>query len=134
LGVKDATCGVVEKFMDEPLKALPPVEIIPPTEADFFDYQAKYGGQSREICPGNFSNTETAEIQRVAAAAQRTLGLRHYSRSDFIIHPTRGIYFLEVNTLPGLTNESLLPKSIRAAGSTLPEFLDHVLTLALEGE
>ncbi|MDP3996783.1 MAG: hypothetical protein Q8P86_03775 [bacterium] len=60
------------------------------------------------------------------------MGLRHYSRSDFIIHPKRGIYFLEANTLPGLTEESLLPKSVVAVGSSLTEFLDHVISLAVK--
>jgi D-alanine-D-alanine ligase len=72
------------------------------------------------------------ELQRLAALAHKALGLRHYSRSDFIVTPKRGIYFLETNTLPGLTSESLLPKSLYAVGATLPEFLDHIITLALE--
>jgi D-alanine-D-alanine ligase len=128
---REATCGVVENFNGERYHALPPIEIVPPPEASFFDYQAKYGGKTREICPGNFTEAEQAEIKNLAAGAHRILGLRHYSRSDFIIHPTRGIYFLESNTLPGLTAESLLPKSLYAVGVSLPQFLDHVLTLAL---
>ena len=68
---------------------------------------------------------------RLARLAHEPLGLRHYSRSDFIVSP-RGIYFLEANTLPGTTAESLYPKSLAAVGSGLPEFLDHVITLALE--
>ena len=128
---REATCGVVENFRGEEIYQLLPVEIIPPTDKEFFDYQAKYSGISREICPGNFSSAEKAVIQQAAALVHQTLGLGHYSRSDFIISPKRGIYFLEVNTLPGLTNESLLPKSLAAVGCSLSDFLEHLLTLAL---
>jgi D-alanine-D-alanine ligase len=63
------------------------------------------------------------------------LGCRHYSRQDFRISERAGdrgkVYILEVNTLPGLTTESLMPKAVEAVGSSYPEFLDHILTLAL---
>jgi len=128
---KEATCGVVDDFRNEFPYALLPVEIRKPVESAFFDYAAKYNGQSQEICPGNFTAEEKKIIQEMSKAAHKALGLRHYSRSDFIIHPRRGIYILETNTLPGLTSESLLPKSLAAIGCSLPDFLDHLLTLAL---
>lgn len=127
---REATCGIVEDFRNEKTYALLPVEIIPAEDRPFFDHAAKYEGKSREVCPGNFEHETKTELQRLARLVHEHLGLRHYSRSDFIIHPTRGIYFLEVNTLPGLTSESLLPKSLNAIGSSLPEFLDHIITLA----
>ncbi len=126
---KEATCGVIDDFRGEGVYTLPPVEIV--HSKKLFDYDAKYGGKTREICPGNFTEKEKAEIQRVAALVHKTLNLRHYSRSDFIVNPRRGVYFLEVNTLPGLTNESLLPKSLEAVGSSLGQFLHHVIDLAL---
>ncbi|HEY4496273.1 MAG TPA: D-alanine--D-alanine ligase [Candidatus Paceibacterota bacterium] len=128
---REATCGVVENFRGEEIYQLLPVEIIPPADKEFFDYEAKYSGISREISPGNFSPEEKVAIQQATALVHQTLGLGHYSRSDFIISPKRGIYFLEVNTLPGLTNESLFPKSLAAIGCSLPDFLEHLLTLAL---
>lgn len=130
---REATCGVLDGFRGEKHYALLPVEIIPHRESAFFDYEAKYGGRSQEICPGNFDESAKRAIQEAAQAIHRELGLRHYSRSDFIVHPKRGVYFLEANTLPGLTSESLLPKSIHAVGSSLPEFIDHVITLARQG-
>jgi D-alanine-D-alanine ligase len=126
---REATVGVVDDFRGEELYAFPPIEIIPPASSPFFDYNAKYGGESQEICPGNFSPEIKRELQELAKAVHKTLRLRHYSRSDFIVSP-RGIYVLEVNTLPGLTEESLLPKSLAAVGSSLPEFLEHVISLA----
>jgi len=127
---REATCGVIDDFRGEKYYSLLPVEIVPANDKTFFDYEAKYHGKSQEICPGNFDQEIKVELQRLAKLVHEHLGLRHYSRSDFIIHPTRGIYFLEANTLPGLTSESLLPKSLVAVGSSLPEFLDHIITLA----
>ncbi|MES2213400.1 MAG: D-alanine--D-alanine ligase [Patescibacteria group bacterium] len=133
---REATCGVVNNMRGQNVYALPVVEIIPPKKSDepnqFFDYDAKYSGQSREICPGNFSIAEKKEIERISSEVHSILSLDGYSRSDFIVTPRRGIYFLEVNTLPGLTSESLLPKSLEAVGIKFQEFLHHILGLALE--
>lgn len=126
---REATAGVVEGLRGEALYSLPTIEIIPP-EDDFFSYDAKYSGKTREVCPGNFSRVATEELQRAAKVMHRALGLRHYSRSDFIVAP-KGIYYLETNTLPGLTTESLLPKSLAAVGVTFPDFLSHLVNLAL---
>jgi D-alanine-D-alanine ligase len=126
----EATCGIIDDYRGEKHYALLPVEIVPHVDNDFFDYDAKYGGGTKELCPGNFSPELTKTIQDYARRAHAELGLRHYSRSDFIVHPKRGVFFLETNTLPGLTPESLLPKSLIAVGSTLPHFLDHVISLA----
>ena len=126
---KEATCGVIENFRGEKHYALLPIEIIPSEEKAFFDYDAKYDGSTQEICPGRFSKEETKALQEHAIQAHKALGLRHYSRSDFIISP-HGIFVLETNTLPGLATESLLPKALDAVGCTLGEFLDHVITQA----
>ncbi len=126
----EATCGIIENFRNEPLYALPPIEIRPETE--FFDYDAKYKGKSKEIVPATFSHELKKDLEMLSRTVHSALGLRHYSRSDFIIHPRRGIYFLEVNTLPGLTEESLMPKALRAVGSTLHQLADHLIRLALK--
>lgn len=131
---KEATCGVVDNFREKEVYSLLPIEIRKPSESKFFDYKAKYGGESEEICPGNFAVAEKKIIQEMAERAHRALGLRHYSRSDFIVHPRRGIYILETNTLPGLTTESLLPKSLQAIGCKFSSFLEHLIELALKGK
>jgi D-alanine-D-alanine ligase len=128
---KEATCGVIDFFRGQDIYSLLPVEIRPPAHKAFFDFETKYDGTSEEICPGNFSRKENETIQNMAILAHKALRLRHYSRSDFIIGKD-GIYILETNTLPGLTAESLFPKSLGAVGSTLPEFLDHVVELAMK--
>jgi len=126
---KDAAAAVVEGLRGEALYALPPIEIIPP-EGEHFSYDAKYSGKTREICPGNFSRVAAEELRRAAKVMHRTLGLRHYSRSDFVVAP-KGVYYLETNTLPGLTNESLMPKALAAVGVSFPDFLSHLVNLAL---
>ncbi|HVZ76126.1 MAG TPA: D-alanine--D-alanine ligase [Candidatus Paceibacterota bacterium] len=130
---REATVGVIDNFRGEKTYALFPIEIIPPASRPFFDYHAKYSGETIERVPGNFTAVEKEELIRLAKAVHEGLGLSHYSRSDFILS-RRGIYFLEVNTLPGLTAESLLPKAVAAVGSSLTHFLDHVVTLAKDGK
>jgi D-alanine-D-alanine ligase len=127
---REATAGVVEDLRGEKLYALPTVEIVPPEKAKFFDYSVKYDGSTQEISPGRFSKEETEEMYRIARAMHEGLGLRHYSRSDFIVSP-RGIYYLETNTLPGMTEQSLLPQSLAAIGVKFNDFLDHLVRLAL---
>jgi len=127
---REATCGVSDQFRGEDIYAFFPIEIIPPQGDSHWTYEAKYNGSSQEICPGNFTHDQKKEIEDISRMVHKNLGLRHYSRSDFIITPN-GIYFLEVNTLPGLTSESLLPKAVKAAGAKLSEFFDHLIQLAL---
>lgn len=129
---REATVGVVDNFRNERAYALMPVEIVPPAHHPFFTYEAKYGGETTERVPGHFTDEQKKELERIAKAVHEGLNLSHYSRSDFIVSK-RGIYFLEVNTLPGLTGESLLPKALKAIGSSLTAFLDHVINLAHAG-
>jgi len=127
---KEATCGVVNNFRGQPLYALPAVEIVPPPDASFFDYEVKYNGRTEELCPGRFTQGEKAELERLAKLVHETLELSQYSRSDFIIAGD-GIYFLEVNTLPGLTPESLMPKALDAVGCGYGELVNHLVEDAL---
>jgi D-alanine-D-alanine ligase len=132
---REATCGVVDNFRDQAVYSLLPNEIAKSKESDFYDYKAKYlSDEPIVICPGNFAFAEKKIIQEMAQKAHQALGLRHYSRSDFMIHPKRGVYILETNTLPGLTDHSHLPQSLKAIGCSLPDFLDHLIKLALEGK
>lgn len=125
----EATVAVLEHYRDESLYTFPPIEIVPAAESDFFDYTAKYGGTTQEICPGRFAPSTKAELQTAATAMHSALHLRHYSRSDFIV-ASDGVYFLETNTLPGLTTESLFPKAITAVGGSYRELIMHLLDAA----
>lgn len=127
---REATCGVVERYRGQDMYALPPIEIVPPPQSDFFDHSVKFSGETREFCPSNFSTEIKDELENIAKLVHLTLGLSQYSRSDFIVAKD-GVYFLEVNTLPGLTKESLLPKAITAVGGTYKDFVTHLLTDAI---
>lgn len=116
----EATCGVIDT--EDGGEALPVVEIVPP-EDQFFDYKAKYSGVSQEIVPARFSEELTHTIQHQAQIAHTTLGLRQYSRSDFVITADNTVYWLEANTLPGLTKQSLFPQELEAAGYSFKEWL-----------
>ncbi len=130
---KEATVGVIDEFRNEKTYALMPIEIVIPKNKRFFDYDTKYENTVEQRCPGNFTNQEKADLSQMAKLIHEKLGLRHYSRTDFIVTPKNGIYVLEVNTLPGLIEESLLPKALSAVGHPFPQFLDHVIGLAIKG-
>jgi D-alanine-D-alanine ligase len=123
---KEATVGVVDNFRDQDHYALMPVEVEIP-EDSIFDYDAKYSPETKCNCPGCFSAAEKKALEEMAIKAHKALDLRHYSRSDFRIHPKRGIFILETNALPGLTETSLFPKGLEAVGSNLGEFLEHLI-------
>ncbi len=131
---REVTCGVIEKYRDHEYYALPPVEIILPEHADIFDYNVKYATDEKvcaqEVCPANFDKSIKYLVEDAAKAVHKILGLRHYSRTDFILS-NHGLYFLESNTLPGLTQQSLLPKSLEVVGANLSDLLEHLVGLAL---
>ena len=113
------------------LEVLPIVEIVP--KGGFYDYEAKYtAGATDEIVPARISETLSSDARRIAQLCHRTLGCRGMSRTDMIITPEGWIYTLEVNTIPGMTPTSLLPRSAEAAGYSFSSLLDRLITLALE--
>lgn len=126
----EITVGVLGKVGEAGLEALPVVEIVPKRE--FFDYKAKYDpDQCDEICPARIPDEATRTAQALAIRAHRVLSCRGYSRTDLILGP-KGPVVLEVNTLPGMTMNSLLPKAALAAGIPFGELLHRIVSLALE--
>lgn len=129
---KEAHCGVIEGYRGEEHYSLIPVEVVLPPESRFFDFNTKYGKEVLHKCPGGFSVEEKLELKKLAVDIHKLFGLRHYSRSEFMVHPKRGIFFLEADSLPDLHAEiSPFLLSLESVGSSVPYFLDHVLTLAL---
>ena len=113
------------------LEVLPLVEIVP--ASGFYDYQAKYTpGATDEIVPARLSDALAADARRIAQLCHRTLGCRGMSRTDMIVTPDGALYTLEVNTIPGMTPTSLLPRSAQAAGLPFTRLLDRLIDLALE--
>jgi len=128
---KEATCGVIEGFRGQDFYTLLPVEIKRDKKEIFYNYDSKYNNlESRYRIPGNFNENEKSQIQETASNIHKILGLRHYSRADFIFHPKRGLFVLEVNTLPELTHRSSFVKSLEAVGGSMREFLSHLLSKA----
>ena len=99
--------------------ALPVIAIR--AKGGFFDFESKYkaGAMAEEICPAPIPDDLARRLQSSAVTAHRAVGARHLSRSDFIVDRTGTIWFLEINMIPGLTQNSLIPKSLRASGRDL---------------
>ena len=126
---REFTLPVVETPDGEP-EAFPVVEIRPKAAA-FFDYAAKYTpGASDEICPAPIDPALESRLRTLGVAAHRALGCSGYSRTDCIVTPEGRVVLLEVNTLPGLTRESLLPKSAAAFGVSFPDLVQRLIERA----
>ncbi|MBI4434706.1 D-alanine--D-alanine ligase [Candidatus Uhrbacteria bacterium] len=124
----EVTCAVLDD--GEPI-ALPPTEIVPKS-ATFFDYGAKYTpGASEEITPPRLPPDVIHQIQSTALQAHRILGCFGMSRTDMISAVDGGIVVLETNTIPGMTETSLLPQAAAAAGIPFPALLDRLIHAAL---
>ena len=107
LAGREVTCGILGET------ALPPI-LIEPVAGDFFDYESKYAKDgAREICPAPISAALTARVQELSLAAHKALGLRGYSRADFILGPDDSLNILEVNTLPGMFRHTKTSPSAR---------------------
>jgi D-alanine-D-alanine ligase len=107
---------------------LPITEIV--TDNDFFDYEAKYLGKSQEITPARLSPTQEEEVRKVAKHIYEVLKLDGFSRSEFIFKDGKP-HLLEINTIPGLTKESILPKQAAQAGISLAELFENAIYEAL---
>jgi D-alanine-D-alanine ligase len=110
------------------ITVLPITEIV--SENDFFDYEAKYLGKSQEITPARISPEMTAKVSAVAKKAYEVLKMSGFSRSEFIIVNGEP-HMLEMNTIPGLTTESLIPQQAKEAGISLTDLFTNALELAL---
>ena len=111
-------------FNGKELVALPVIEIV--TKNEFFDYDAKYNGFSEEICPAPISEDLTRTIQNASVKIYERLGCSGVVRVDYILSED-GLYFLEVNTIPGMTSASLVPKMVRTAGLDITDFLTEII-------
>ncbi|OAG27490.1 D-alanine--D-alanine ligase family protein [Thermodesulfatator autotrophicus] len=125
LAGRELTVGILG---EEPL---PVVEIIPGEGHAFFDYEAKYTpGVTQELCPAPIPESLAKEAQKAALQAHQALRLRHYSRTDFILLENK-LYILETNTIPGMTETSLLPLAAKVAGYSFEDLVQKLLDLVL---
>ena len=129
LNGKEITCCVLG---NKTLEALPVIEIVPKPQYTFFDYQAKYTpGATSEICPARISRAETEEVQSCAVRAHRALQCRDWSRTDMILNEGK-VYVLETNTIPGMTETSLVPLAARTAGMSFSQLVERLIGLCME--
>lgn len=129
---REITVPVWEKVNGEVI-ALPAIDIRP--HVGFYDYKNKYtSGCTEYICPADFSEETSRKIGDLAVLAHKSLGCRSYSRVDFRITDENEPYLLEVNTAPGMTATSLVPKSARAYGLEFGDFLESVIKVSFSIE
>ena len=122
---REFTCAVLGE------EALPIVEIVANRDG-FYSYDAKYEpGGSTHVVPARIDDDLAARLQMLGLSAHRLLGLRDYSRSDFIIRADNRPYLLEINSLPGLTPASLLPDACAAVGIGFEALIERLLNYAL---
>jgi len=122
---RETTVGILDE------KALPVVEVRP--KQGSYDYQNKYtAGLTEYFCPADFDEATTERIQNAALGAFRAVGGRDYARVDVMVRPDGSPVVLEVNTLPGMTETSLLPKAAAAAGMNFAELCRRMVELALK--
>lgn len=119
---RELTCAVYNNGKEN--VALPVIEII--TDNEFFDYEAKYNGHSKEVCPAHIPDSLRDEIQETSRKIYAHLGCAGLVRVDYI-YSADGLYFLEVNTIPGMTSASLVPQMVRAAGLSMTDFLTTII-------
>ena len=119
---RELTCAVYYDGKEN--VALPVIEII--TENEFFDYEAKYNGHSKEVCPAQIPDSLRDEIQETSKKIYAQLGCGGLVRVDYISSED-GLYFLEINAIPGMTSASLVPQMVRAAGMNMTDFLTTVI-------
>jgi D-alanine-D-alanine ligase len=125
VGGRELTCAVLGE------EALPVIEILPNRDS-FYSYEAKYGaGGSTHIVPAKIGEDLGARIQMLALSTHRLIGLRDYSRTDFIVSNEGRPYILEINTLPGLTPTSLLPDACAGVGISYNALIDRLIGYAL---
>lgn len=126
---QEANVGVIERFRDEDLYALPPAHVVLPEGFSFMTPEMHNDATLRYTVPSRFSHEEKKALAEIARAAHRALGMGHFSRADIILTP-RGALLLEVDAVPALHEGSSFPHMLEAVGSSVREFLEHAIHLA----
>lgn len=125
---QEASIGIIEDFRGEDVYALPPAHVV--HNRPFFDLDAHHAGNAKHFVPSPFSYAQKLSIADIAKRAHRALELSHFSRADLMVTP-RAIYLLEVNAIPGLYPGASFPHMLESVGSSITEFLEHAIGLAL---
>ena len=124
---EEASVGIIHDFREEPFYALPPAQVV--RDGRHLTRDHHESGTMRHIVPSGFSYGQKQTLADLARTAHKVLGLHHYSRSDLIVS-SHGVYLLEVNSTPGLYPGASFPKMLEAVGSSIREFVEHIIALA----
>ncbi len=125
---REFTCGVIGNL--EKQEVLPVVEIVP--EHEFFDYESKYESQkTQEVVPAKISKKISDKLQEISRKIFVEIGAKGFFRVDFMMDKNNQPYVLEINTIPGLTPMSLMPKAAKAAGYSYEDFIEKVVWYSL---
>jgi len=116
---REVTCGVYRDR--EGVQTLPVTEII--SENEYFDYHAKYHGKSKEVTPAELTDLMTNEIQSLTKEIYGTLGMRGIVRMDYIVNDDGRLFLIEINSVPGMSKESIVPQMIQISGIQMKEIL-----------
>ena len=128
---RELTCAVWEN--EGRTEALPVIEIAP--HSGYYDYANKYtSGATEYIVPAHLTEGVASRVQAMAVTAHEALGCSGYSRADFRLSPEGEAYILEVNTAPGMTATSLVPKAARSVGVSMSEFVKAIMDMASIGK
>ena len=124
---KEITVGIIQE------SPMPIVEILPKNK--IYDYKCKYtAGMSEYNCPAHIKKSLSEKIMSDSVKIFKLLGCKGYGRIDFIIDKNENYYFLEINTLPGMTSTSLLPIAAKAQGLSFSELVKKIIELGLKGK
>jgi D-alanine-D-alanine ligase len=113
---REASVIVADKFREKDLYTFPVIEL--------------RGVDT--ICPGAFSQNQKMELESLARTIHKEFNLDHYSKSNFMIHPKKGVYIYSVDTLPHIAHDSHISHALKSVGATFHEFIDHILKLAIK--
>lgn len=140
----DGSSALIEEFIEgteitvatlgegENTQALPPIEIVPQDSSTFYDFEAKYApGGSQHLIPPRIAQEVNTRIAQYAVQAHRALGCRGVARSDYIVTGDGTVFFLELNTIPGMTETSLVPDAARAAGIGFEKLVETLVEQAV---
>ncbi|MGB3592256.1 MAG: D-alanine--D-alanine ligase [Nonlabens sp.] len=118
----EVSVGVYQ--LNNEIHILPPTEIV--TETDFFDYEAKYNGKSQEITPARLQDSQIKELQELTRKIYQVLKMNGIARADFIYHDNKP-YFVEINSVPGMSKQSIIPQQVESAGLDFTDFLTSII-------
>lgn len=130
----EVSCVVLDNFRGSDMYSMPPIEIRYPKQMPVLTHVVRYTDDASLVYPHTLRQPDAREVEDIAKQMHQSLGLSHYSNSDFIVSPKRGVYYLESNSQPKFGEKSVLAKSLQSMGISMEEFITQNLLLALKAK